>query len=108
MNALITMILGWIDSLGVGSLKGALGKSGELVQAVEGALPERWRSRKLYVAAASVALILFTQAGDSWHGIVAVLGSGSLFVVPEGLKDVLAALKAPATPATAPPAEDKP
>ena len=62
-----------LNSVSMTPVKGAMGKAGELVAAVEGVLPERWRSRKLYVSMAVVLLVLLTDVDGTRKGLVGLL-----------------------------------
>ena len=90
MSNLWGILLSWLNTASMGPTKGALGKTGELVEALEGALPPKWRSRKLYVAAVVVALVQFAGLTPKWELLGDLLGAG-LFVVPEAVKEIVAA-----------------
>jgi len=91
MGNAVGFLFGLLNSVSMTPAKGAMGKAGELVAAVEGMLPERWRSRKLYVSMAVVLLVLLTDVDGTRKGLVGLLGGAGLFVVPEAIKDIVAA-----------------
>lgn len=96
MVNLVGILLSWLNSASITPTKALLDKTGELAQAVEGALPERWRSRKLITAAAVVVLVMFTEVDGSWKGLAGLLGGAGMFVVPEAVRDVVTAWRAKA------------
>mgnify|MGYP001602014454 CR=1 FL=1 len=100
MANIVAILLGWLNTASMTPTKGAVGKAGELVEAVEGALPARWRSRKLYVAAVVMALVVLTDVDGSRKGLAGLLGGAALFVVPEAVRDIVAAWRGVGEPST--------